>query len=74
VVKPGRLNVGPDHLSGITNREEPSNLEEKFLDAQLFSLQIADEYFANIIEFLSTGFAPREFTTAQKKILVVIVA
>jgi hypothetical protein len=40
----------------------------------LFSVQIANEYFSDIIEFFSTGFAPREFTTAQKKILVVRVA
>jgi hypothetical protein len=64
VVKPRRLNVGLDHLSRITNGEEPSNLEDNFPDAQLFSVQIADEYFVDIIEFLSTRFAPREFTIA----------
>jgi hypothetical protein len=52
------------YLSKINNREEPSNLEDNFAYAKLFSVQIADEYFAEIIEFLSTGFAPREFTTA----------
>jgi hypothetical protein len=36
VVKLGRLNAGLDHLSRITNGEEPSILEEIFLDAQLF--------------------------------------
>jgi hypothetical protein len=41
------------------------------LDAQLFSVQIDDEYFFHIIEFLSIGFASKEFNTAQKKILVV---
>jgi hypothetical protein len=71
VVKPGRLNAGPYHLSRITNGEDPNNLEDNFPDAQLFSVQIDDEYFADIIEFLSTGFAPREFTTTQKKHLVV---
>jgi hypothetical protein len=74
VVKPGRLNAGPDHLSRITNGEEPSSLEDNFPDAQLFSVQIVDEYFADIIEFLSTGFSPKEFNTAQKKNLVVRVA
>jgi hypothetical protein len=54
VVKPRRLNAGPDHLSGITNGEEPSGLEEFFSDAQLFSVQIYDEYFDDIIEFLNT--------------------
>jgi hypothetical protein len=33
IVKLGKLNVGPDHLSRVTNGEEPMNLEDKFLDA-----------------------------------------
>jgi hypothetical protein len=33
IVKRGKLNVGPDHLSTITNGEEPMNIEEKFPDA-----------------------------------------
>jgi hypothetical protein len=54
VVKPRRLNAGPNHLSKIINGEEPSNLEENLPDTQLFSVHIADEYFDDIIEFLST--------------------
>jgi hypothetical protein len=38
IVKPGELNAGPDHLSRITNGEEPTNLEDKFPNAQLFSV------------------------------------
>jgi hypothetical protein len=49
IFKPGNLNAGPDHLSRITNGEEPTNLEDNFPDAQLFSVQIADEYFTDII-------------------------
>jgi hypothetical protein len=64
IVKPGKLNVGPDHLSRITNGEEPMNLEGKFPDAQLFLVQVADEYFRDIIQYLSTGIAPQEFNTA----------
>jgi hypothetical protein len=71
IVKPGKLNAGPDHLSRVTNGEEPTNLEDNFLDAQLFSVQIVDEYFADIIQYLSTGTAPQEYNTAQKKNLVV---
>ena len=41
------------------------------LDAQLFSIQIADEYYTDIIHFLTTGWAPVEFTKQQKKQLVV---
>jgi len=43
VVKHGRSNAWPDHLSKITNGEEPDKLEDKFPDAQLFSVQIEDE-------------------------------
>jgi hypothetical protein len=55
----------------VTNGEEYSSLEDNFLYAQFFSVQVVDEYFVDIIEFLSTGFAPREFTTMKKKYLVV---
>jgi hypothetical protein len=64
------LNVGPDHLSRVTNGEEMTNLKDNFPDAQLFSIQIVDDYFTEIIQYLSTGTAPQEYTTAQKKNLV----
>jgi hypothetical protein len=38
IVKPRKLNVGPDHLSRITNGEEPTNLEDNLPDVQLFSV------------------------------------
>jgi hypothetical protein len=71
IVKPGKLNAEPNHLSRITNEEEPMNLEDNFPDAQLFSIQVVDEYFADIIKYLSTGTAPREFNTTQNKNMVV---
>jgi hypothetical protein len=71
IIKPGKLNAGPDHLSRVTNGEEPTNLEDKFPDAQLFSVQIADEHFTYIIHYLSTSTTPQEYSTAQKKNLVV---
>ena len=37
----------------------------------MFSIQIADEYYANIIHFLTIGWAPVEFTKQQKKQLPV---
>ena len=61
-MKPGRLNAGSDHLSRIDSGEEPSNLEDNLPNAPLFSIQIADEYYADIIQFLTTGVAPNEFT------------
>ena len=67
IVKPGKLNARPDHLSRVTNGEEPTSLEDDFPNAQLFSVQIANEYFADIIQYLSTGTVPQEYNTAQKK-------
>ena len=40
-------------------------------DAQLFSIQIIDEYYDDIIQFLTTGLAPIELTKKQKKQLIV---
>ena len=64
IVKPGKLNARPNHLSRVTNGEEPTNLEDNFPDAQVFSVQIVDDYFTEIIQYLSTGVAPQEYTTA----------
>jgi hypothetical protein len=74
IVKLGKLNAGPDHLSRVTNGKEPMNLEGNLSDAQLFSVHIVDEYFSDIIQYLSIGTAPHEYNTAQKKNLVVRVA
>ena len=41
---------------------------------QLFSIDIADDYFKDIIEFLTMGTAPTEYSEKQKKQLVVKVA
>jgi hypothetical protein len=49
IVKPGKPNAGPNHLSRITNGQEPMNLEENFMVAQLFSVQIVDDYFTKIL-------------------------
>ena len=55
IVKPGILNAEPNHLSRIDSGEEPSNLDDNLPDAPLFSIQIADDYYADIIHFLTTG-------------------
>jgi hypothetical protein len=46
-------------------------MEDNFSDAQLFSVQIADEYLTNIIQYLSTWTTPQEYNTTHKKNLVV---
>jgi len=57
VVKLGRLNALPDHLSQIETREVPTNLEEGLPDTQLYVMRIVDGHFEDIIHFLNTGTA-----------------
>jgi hypothetical protein len=40
------------------------NLQDNFPNAQLCSIHIVEDYFTEIIEYLSTGTAPQEYTTA----------
>ena len=73
IVKPSRLNVGPDHLSRIESGEEPPSLEDNLFDAQLFVIHMMDDHnpeFNTIIHFLSIGYAPEGMSTNQKKQLV----
>jgi hypothetical protein len=67
IVKPVRMNKGPDHLSRLEHEEEPTSLE----DAQLLAIRKIDDHFAEIVQFLSTGMTPSEYTIPQKKQLVV---
>ena len=71
IVKLGRLNVGPDHLSRIESGEEPTSLENKLPDAQLFVVTVVDKKFEAIIHLLSIGYAHEGFTIVQKKHLVI---
>jgi hypothetical protein len=74
VVKPGRMNKGPDHLSRLEHGKEPTSLEDTPIDAQLLAIRKVDNHFTEIVQFLSIGMAPSEYTVIQKKQLVVRVA
>ena len=71
IVKLGRLNAGPSHLSRLESGEEPTSLEDSLPDAQLFTIHITDDYFVDIIGFQTTGIVPAEYSTKQNKQLVV---
>ena len=57
-MKSGRLNVGRDHLSRIEMGEEPTNIEDRLPDVQLFRVDMDNDHYVPIIKFLTTGFAP----------------
>ena len=69
IVKLGILNVGLDHLSILESGEEPTSWKDN-LPLQLFPVQIAYDYFKDIIEFLTMSAAPAEYSMKQKKYLV----
>ena len=54
IVKSGRLNVWPGHLSRLEPGEELTNLDENLLDAQLFASNMVVEYYEDIIHFMTT--------------------
>ena len=54
IVKLDRLNVGPNNLSQIERGEEPTNIEDGLPDAQLFRVDMVDDYYDQIIQFLVT--------------------
>jgi hypothetical protein len=74
MVKTGRMNKGPDHLSRLEHVEEPTSLEDTLPDAQFLAIRNIADHFAEIVQFLSTGMAPSEYTITKKKQLVVHVA
>ena len=63
-MKLGRLNAGPNHLSRIETGEEPTNIEEGMLDAQLFRIDMEDNYYDQIIHLLAMGIARKDLTTS----------
>eukprot|EP00253_Pinus_taeda_P020837 PITA_20837 len=69
IVKLGRLNASPNHLSRIENSEETTNLEG-LLDAQLYAVRIANGHFEDIIHFLTIGTALQGYSIQHKKELI----
>ena len=65
------MNKGHGHLSRLEHGEEPTILEDSIPDAKLLAISKFDDHFIEIVQFLSTGLEPREYTIIQKKQLVV---
>ena len=67
IVKLGLLNLGLDNISMIENGEGPSNLDDNLPYAQLFVITMFNDHYRYIIQFLSTGYMPSEFTIGKKR-------
>ena len=68
--KKGCDNVIADHLSRVersTEEEEKVILTENFPDEQLFKVSCQLPWYADIVNYLSCGVVPSEFTSQQKR-------
>jgi hypothetical protein len=54
IVKPRKFNLGLDNLSCILLGEDAGNLDDNLPDVHLFEIKVVDDYFADIVHFLST--------------------
>ena len=66
VVRPGKLNVGPDHLSRIDTGEEPTTVNDDLPDAHLFHIEEVPLEIEEIARFLENGQAPKGMNTKKK--------
>ena len=69
--KPGSKNVGPNHLSWLTSREDTRNLDDNMPYVNIFAVNMVDGYLTEIVHLLSIVTTPWEYTIVQKEQLVV---
>jgi hypothetical protein len=72
VVKLGKLNVGLDHLSRLETGKRGGPIDDQIPDADLFCIEAILDYLLDISLFLTTGKAPKDYSTTQKSHLVVL--
>ena len=68
--KKGSDNVTTDHLSRLekpTEKERETQIEENFLDEQLFQVLVQIPWYADIVNYLAYGIMLVEFSHQQKR-------
>ena len=66
IVKPGILNIGPDHLSRLENGENGGSLDDQLPDDELFRVEAIPKYLDQITTYFTTGQCLEEYTPVQK--------
>ena len=69
MVRPGKLNVGPDHVSHIDTGEEPTGIDDDLPDAHLFRIEAVPEELEEIAQLLEIGQELEGLNTKKKQIL-----
>eukprot|EP00253_Pinus_taeda_P030970 PITA_30970 len=70
VIKMGRLNVGPEHLSRLESGENEGPLDDQLPDADLFQIEAIPNYLEEIVVLLTTGYCWEGYTSTQKRHLI----
>jgi len=70
IVKMGRLNVGPNHLSRLENGESRGSLDDKIPNADIFRVEAIPNYLNEIATYLTVGKFPEQYTPVQRRHLV----
>jgi hypothetical protein len=71
IIKLGRCNVGPNHISRLDSREIDGAVDDQLLDADLFRIEAIPKYLEDIEVFLSTGACPETYSATQKCHMVI---
>jgi hypothetical protein len=69
--KPGKLNVGPDHLSRLELGESGRVVDGQLLDGDIFCIEAIPEYLSNISLFLTSSTMSYKYSATQKRNLMV---
>lgn len=71
IVKPGRLNVGPNHLSRLKNGENGGSLDDQLPDTDLFRVEDIPDYLDQIAIYLAIGQCPTKYKSTKRRHLVI---
>jgi len=74
IMKPGCLNVGPDHLSRLKSSDAGGLIDDQPLDADLFWVKAIPDYLEDIVLFLTIGKCLEDYKETQRRNMVVRVA
>jgi len=58
VIKPGILNVGPNHLLQLETGENEGAMDDRFPDTDLFRIEAVPDHLEEILTLLTTGHFP----------------
>ena len=65
--KPGKMHLQADHLSRLSEEMGTSPLDDKFIDENLFLVTSSTDWYASIVEFLTTRRLPAEWTKDERR-------